>query len=61
MFRSVHVGEKRRALGVARSRAVQFVGVATASTCMDAFLANTGLQKEMEQLSWCVGRQGPDK
>lgn len=61
MFRSVDVGEKHRALGVARSRAVPFVGVATASTCMDAFLANTGLQKEVEQLSWCVGKQGPDK
>lgn len=61
LFRSVHVSEKCRALSVARFRAVQFVGAATASTCMGAFLADTGLQKGMEQLSRCVGRQGPDK
>lgn len=62
LFRRMHVGEKCRALGIARFRAVQFMGVATASTCMGAcILANTGLQKEMEQLFQCVGRQGPDK
>lgn len=37
MFLSVHVGEKCRALGVARFRGVQFMGAATASTCVGAF------------------------
>lgn len=61
LFHSVHVGEKCRVLGVAWFRAIQFMGVVTASTCTGAFLASTGLLKEMEKLSQCVGRWGPDK
>lgn len=57
--------KRARAMGVAHLIAIKllhgYMGAAKASTCMGGFLANTKIQKEMEQCYQCAARGGPDK